>query len=87
MCNQSVSLHPLRIGIATGKVMAGYSGTQQRATYTCIGNTVNMAGRLEVHTKVAGRGILIDDDTQRASRDRFRTVVAETFAVATEQPP
>jgi adenylate cyclase len=46
--------------------VAGYTGTQQRATYTCIGDTVNLAARLEAHTKVAGRGILIDDTTRRA---------------------
>ena len=54
------------IGVATGDVVAGYTGTQQRATYTCIGDTMNLAARLEAHTKVAGCGILIDDTTQRA---------------------
>ena len=54
------------VGVATGDVVAGYTGTQQRATYTCIGDTVNLAARLEAHTKVAGCGILIDDTTQRA---------------------
>jgi class 3 adenylate cyclase len=54
------------VGIATGSVIAGYTGTEQRATYTCVGDTVNLAARLEAHTKEARRAILIDGDTQAA---------------------
>jgi class 3 adenylate cyclase len=54
------------IGIATGEMVAGYTGTQQRATYTCVGDTVNLAARLEAHTKTAQRSILIDGATQRS---------------------
>jgi class 3 adenylate cyclase len=61
------------IGIATGNVVAGYIGTQQRGTYTCIGDTVNLAARLEAHTRVAGCSILIDDATQRALGGSVRT--------------
>ncbi len=57
---------PIRIGVgvATGQVIAGYTGTQQRATYTCVGDTVNQAARLEAYTKQAGQPILIDENTQ-----------------------
>lgn len=54
------------IGIATGAVIAGYTGTIHRATYTCVGDTVNLAARLEAHTKVVGKPVLIDEVTSRA---------------------
>ena len=51
------------IGIASGEMVAGYTGTNERATYTCIGDTVNVASRLETQTKTAQRAILIDGET------------------------
>jgi adenylate cyclase len=53
------------IGIATGQVIAGYTGTQRRATYTCVGDAVNVAARLEAYTKTAGIPILIDEATRQ----------------------
>jgi len=60
------------IGIASGEMVAGYTGTQARATYTCIGDTVNLAARLETQTKAAGRPILID----RATREGLPPAIA-----------
>ena len=57
------------IGIASGPVVAGYAGTIHRATYTCVGDTVNIAARLEAHTKILSRPILIDENTQRGVGD------------------
>jgi adenylate cyclase len=57
------------IGIASGPVMAGYAGTQHRATYTCVGDTVNLAARIESHTKVVGCRILIDAETRASLPD------------------
>jgi adenylate cyclase len=57
------------IGIASGRVVAGYTGTVHRATYTCVGDTVNIAARLEAHTKVVNRPILIDEETRRGLDD------------------
>src|SRR5262249_19588140 len=61
------------VGVATGDVIAGYTGTQERATYTCVGDTVNLAARLEAHTKQAGRGILLDPATQAGVDGRVAT--------------
>ena len=52
------------IGIASGVMIAGYTGTQHRATYTCVGDTVNLAARIEAHTKVAECPILVDENTR-----------------------
>jgi len=57
------------IGIASGPMIAGYTGTQHRATYTCIGDTVNLASRIEDHTKIAARPILIDRNTREGLSD------------------
>jgi class 3 adenylate cyclase len=57
------------VGVASGQMIAGYTGTQQRATYTCVGDTVNLAARLESYTKEVGQPILIDENTQAGLSD------------------
>ncbi len=57
------------IGIASGSVMAGYAGTQHRATYTCVGDAVNLAARIESYTREVNKPILIDACTREALPD------------------
>lgn len=59
------------IGIASGQVIAGFTGTLSRATYTCVGDTVNLAARLESHTKVVGKPILIDEITRAGLQAQY----------------
>jgi adenylate cyclase len=61
------------IGIASGEMVAGYTGTQARATYTCIGSTVNLAARLEAQTKAVGQSVLMDETTARVLMPEFET--------------
>jgi class 3 adenylate cyclase len=60
------------IGIASGPLVAGFTGTRQRMTYTGVGDTVNLAAHLEAHTKVVGRPILIDENTRSGLGEQIR---------------
>ena len=75
------------IGIATGRVIAGYTGTEHRATYTCVGDTVNVAARIENHTKVAAAPILIDRNTREGLSDSIRVEdLGEVLFKGKQQP-
>ena len=60
-----------RIGINTGKLVTGNMGSTMRMNYTMMGDTVNLAARLEASAKQYGIYIQVAEETYKACKDRF----------------
>jgi class 3 adenylate cyclase len=68
--NMGVAL-ATRIGISTGQVIGGSVGAGRRLTFTLLGDTVNLAARLEQLNKDYGTRILVSNSTRQACGDQF----------------
>ncbi len=75
------------LGINTDTVVVGNMGSDQRFDYTCLGDGVNLAARLEGQSKPYGVKIVLGPKTARAVLDEYQVVELDLIAVKGKTEP
>jgi adenylate cyclase len=80
---------PIKIGVGlnTGRCVVGNMGSDMRFQYTVLGDSVNLASRLEGQTKSYGVQILLGSRTAKTLRDKFPLIELDRVTVKGKSEP
>jgi adenylate cyclase len=84
---EGVPAFGMGLGINTATVVVGNMGSSQRFDYTCLGDGVNLAARLEGQSKPYGVGIILGPRTAEYVRDTYQTIELDLIAVKGKTEP
>lgn len=68
---QGFPVLPTRFGLATGPVTVGNVGSPARMVYTAVGDTINLASRLEGLNRFYGTWVMVSEGVRNAAGDAF----------------
>lgn len=75
------------LGINTATVVVGNMGSDQRFDYTCLGDGVNLASRLEGQSKPYGVKLIVGPETADLVRDVYQVIELDLLAVKGKTEP